>query len=354
MKVNKNLKKLLENCKGTPKITIMMPTHRKSPDNQKDKIIFKNLSKEVRNSLEKYSNRNVLNSVTENLEKLQEDTMFWVHTEEGLLVLLCEDKMYTFNIHHSVPAQTSISDAFHLNPLLSHEESLGHHYLVDLAKDRMKIYHIGQSGLEEMRDHEIFTSFDELFDDFDADANLNTGSYGGLQGMYHGHREKSEQVEKDRKKFFQYLDKELQNLHIKDNSHFFFSGTKDNIVKFKSMTDKVYYHDLSIEKPLASLKNNELENKIEKIIQSLVNESINKLEKEIERAYHHNKALIGFNEIKKSLDEKPISKIILNSSLRDIKALDKLINQAILKDIEVIVLKDSELKLKDRILAIVY
>lgn len=349
-----NIKTLLEKCTGSPKITMMMPTHRRSPENQKDKILFKNLAQEVRLYLEKYSSRTTFNKISESLQKIQDDTMFWAHTEDGLVVLICEDMIETYQIHHSVKAKTVISDAFHLSPLLSYHETLGHHYLVDLAKDRMKIYHIKKSGIDEMRDHEIFTSFNELFDDFDAEGNLNVGSYGGLQGMYHGHRDRSEEVKKDRVKFFRYLDRELQKLHSIDNSHFFFSGTKNNISLFKSMTDKEYYHDLSIEQPLSSLKNNELEEKISKITQVLEQKSIDILEKEMQRAYHHNKALIGYNEVKQSVGEKSIAKILLNDSLANIKSLDKTINEAILNNIEVIVLKDNEIKIKDQIIGILY
>ena len=74
----------------SPKVTIALPTHRRVPENLQDKILFKNLIQKAQTVLDKYPRRS-WEPLMQRMLQLLDNTDFWLHTSEGLVVLGCED-----------------------------------------------------------------------------------------------------------------------------------------------------------------------------------------------------------------------------------------------------------------------
>lgn len=336
-----------------PKITLVMPTHRTSPENKKDKILFKNLLHNIKNDLENHYPKSTYETTLEKLNRILDDTMFWMHQSLGLVVLASGHFIETLHLQYQPSAQTLVSSNFYIQPIFKETEILEKNYLVDLAKDRFKIYRINQYQMMEMSDMDIKTSFSELYDDFDSDSNVNVGSYGGLSGMYHGHRDKSSETKKDREKYFRYLDKEFRKLHVQDQSQFIFSGTKENISMFKQIAQVNYYHDSAIDKPLSSIKNNELEEKIKEILTPLLKDKINTIEKEMVKSINNQSLLVDFIEIQKASLEGRVKKAIIKANHLPSNKLNAVINQIIEHNGEVILMSEDQMKMSNDIIAII-
>jgi hypothetical protein len=352
MEKKEKILELINHCGNAPKVTIMMPTNRKSPDNKKDKILFKNLVQECRNVLEEKYSPPTYEKMLEKLYTLHEDTMFWSHSTKGLVVLACNENIETFRLNRTIKEKSKVSNIFDLRAVMAYEETIGVHYLVDLAKDRFTLYTIRDKEITEMTDHEIKNSFTKLFDDFDDEGNLNVGSYGGLQGMYHGHKDKSEEIKKDRDKFFRYLDKEFANLHKETQSHFFFAGTKENILTFKRLAQEVFYHDLAIEQPLSSLNKKSLDDKIEKITLKLKEEAIQKLKKELNDAYNQHKIIKDKDDIIKAIEEHSVSKLYINGKLSYKNNYDEILFKAIKNKVDAFVIYSDNIELEKDVIAL--
>ncbi|MGE4571297.1 MAG: hypothetical protein AB7E09_00985 [Candidatus Izemoplasmatales bacterium] len=351
------IKQMILDCQNldSPKITVVMPTHRKSPENRKDMILFKNLMNDVLTLLESHYPRNTYEKSLVKLRQLQEDSMFWTYNLDGLVIFACGDLLETFRLQYSVKEKISVAQAFHVQPIFAHQEIYGKHYLIDLAKDRFKMYSINQDKIDEMNDIEIKTSFSELYDDFDTDSNVNVGTYGGLSGMYHGHREKSEETKKDREKYFRYLDREFKKLHNLENSHFIFAGTSENISIFKSISQEPYYHEFTINQPLGSLKADEIKDIVQDFLSPLDEEWKIRIEKEVRKAQYQDKYLSDFSKIKESVDKSKIKTIIIkeNQSMAVNVHLDELVNQVIMKDGYIVVFNKDVIDIKEDLAGII-
>jgi len=352
MEKKERILELVNHCGEAPKVTIMMPTSRKSPDNKKDKILFKNLIQKCRTVLEKKYSPPTYEKMLEKLYALHEDTMFWAYSKRGLVVLGSNENIETFKLNRDVKEEAKVSQVFDLRPIMAYEESIGIHYLVDLAKDRFKIYTISDKEINEMADHEIKDSFTQLFDDFDFEGNLNVGSYGGLQGMYHGHRDKSEEKTKDRNRFFRYLHKEFTNLHKENQSHFFFAGTKENIAAFKKLAQEDFYHDLAIEQPLSSMNHNKLDEKIESITNELKHDAIQKLSKEINDAYNKGKVIKDRENIFKAMKEGRLAKLYIKGNVSYSNNYDEILYEALTNNVEPYVIYSDEIELEKDLIAV--
>ena len=282
-----------------PKITITLPTHRKSPDNQQDKILYKNLLQETKAALSERYSRRLWEPLTDKLAQLLNETGFWIHTDEGLVVLGCDERVETFLLRNPVEADHYAGASFRLRPLFALDEVVDEFYLVDLSKDRIELYRAGMNTLDAVDQQDIETHFSDLFSDFDVDANLNVGTYSGLTGMHHGHHTKAAETEKEREKYFRYLDGKFEALHRTSGKRFILAGTADNLAVFKKLSQHRLYYDLTIEKPLSSLQKNELQDKIRGILQPVLDEARAKLETEIRKAEHDGKILATPDDIKK-------------------------------------------------------
>jgi len=358
MNNKERLKQMMKDCqdKESPKISLVIPTHRKSPDNKKDKILFKNLLQDIKVALENNYDRTDYEKALSNLEQLQEETMFWAYTTKGLVVLACDDVLETFKLNYRVNEKISVSDAFHIQPMFVYHEVFGKNYLVDLAKDRFKLFRIQENTIQEMTDVEIKTSFSQLYDDFDEDANVNVANYGGLSGMYHGHREKSQETKKDREKYFRYLDREFKQLHQKEDSDFIFSGTKENIAIFKKIApDADYYHELAIEQPIVSMDHKEIEKALSDILQPLYDDALKELERDIRKADQDGKAIYDFDKIKEVAEQGRIQKIVVKEkpTLAVNIPLDEVINQVVQYQGDLIVLEEDSIDLDHEVIAII-
>lgn len=85
--LNNGLMQEVGTVSGSPCLSLYMPTHRSHPENLQDPIHYKNLVKQLEESLLKqYSNVEVKEHL-EPFEALSTDAGLWNHTLDGLALL---------------------------------------------------------------------------------------------------------------------------------------------------------------------------------------------------------------------------------------------------------------------------
>lgn len=341
--------KRCENIEG-PKVTICLPTNRKAPENEMDSTVYKNLWQNVKQTLEEKYPRREWQDTLDALSKLSNDSLFWKDSKDGLVVLGCGKEVEIFNLDYQVPEIANVGDSFHLKPLFYFDKIFSGLYLADISKDRISLYEAGVTGVEPVTDTDIKMAFDELFDDFDANSNLNVRS----SGMTHGHRARPEEVEKDRDKYFQYLDKEFEKLSKENDKKFIFAGTSENISQFKNTSKGNYYLEHSISKPVSTLSGETLVNELNEALKPDETTELDNISAEVERARRDDKFTDSISEIKEALEQGRVAKIILmedETGTVDNDA-DEIATSALLSNTEVLALKRDMVDIKERILAI--
>lgn len=267
----------LEHKEGSPKTSLYQPTSRSMPDAKADPILFKNLLQEAKIQLEEKYNRRVWEPLIKELEALQVDADFWTYSKEGLAVLIDESGMEVFRVDQSFEPSVTVEEHFYLLPLLEVYESLDAVYLLDLSKDRVSLYLVNQFTAEPVQQDKIITAFSELFDDFDAHADLNFGSYSGDGSGYHGHRSKPEEEEKERDKYFRYIDQALGEFIKGEDVPVLLAGTRDNLAHYRDLAKGNFYLQRQLEKPFASVDLKERRALLQEILKPRYQERVNKL-----------------------------------------------------------------------------
>ncbi|NLW21333.1 MAG: hypothetical protein GXY84_08205 [Clostridiales bacterium] len=273
-----------------PRVSIFLPTHRAYPDNQRDPIVFKNSIQQAEALLTERWPRRDWEGLIARLTTLQEDQAFWAHTTEGLAVLAAQGQLATFHLEEAIAEQVIVGDHFHLLPIYPLLQSTAQAYLVDISRDRFTIHQVSREGTAQVELPDVKASFPELFDDFDKQADLNVGSYSGLIGTHHGHRARAEEVQKDREKYFRYLDEAFTKLHKQTGLPMILAGTESNLAQYRGFAKGNFYLEGAITQPLDSLDHRQLSAQVRDILQPQVHKVLDSFTTRIRNARKEGKA----------------------------------------------------------------
>ena len=116
-------------------VSIILPTHRLTPDRFQDKLVFKKIVSEVKNLLiekSKESQKDISN-VIENLEKQYEQIDF-NHSLDGLGIFVSSTISKSIRFPFSVVEKISISDKFYVRDLLYYNQTMFDYYVLSLQE----------------------------------------------------------------------------------------------------------------------------------------------------------------------------------------------------------------------------
>lgn len=205
--VTKEVLNKLLSATEAPCISLYMPTHRTHPENKQDLIRYKNLVKQVMESLaEKYPTADI-DKLVAPFEALALDQECWSHASNGLAVLGSSEHFEVIRMQLPVESLVMVADSFHTKPLRNILQSTDRYHVLALTLDAMHFYEGNRYSL-----HEI-----DLPDDFPktmeaalgkelTEKHSTVASYGGVSGnssnMHHGQGGKKEEVDNDAQRFF--------------------------------------------------------------------------------------------------------------------------------------------------------
>lgn len=250
----------LNNQEGL-KVTMTLPTHRTAPDNKSDPIVFKNLMKEAEDKLLKKISSSEAKPYLEQLEALSQDHQLFNNCLDSMIVFVTKEDSKAICLSTPLDQSVNISNHLNLMPYFEYEDKYQKVYGIDLSKDSYSFYELDRYGQKEI-DLDIIDEFSELYDDFDADSNLNFSS----QGTFHGHRSSGEEVDNDKVKYFRYLNREFKE-YLKDSEQpLVVFGTTENVALFEKMSDLEFE---SVEKPYKDHSSKDLQEVVKNTLDSI-------------------------------------------------------------------------------------
>ena len=337
-----------------PRVSIFLSTHRAFPDNRQDPIVYKNCVQEAESLLSADHPRRVWEGIINQLMSLLEDQDFWNHTTEGLAVLAAGDQMASFQLDTPLEKQIIIGKHFHLAPVYPLLQSIGQAFLTDISRDRFSIYQVSREGIDQVVLPDVKASFPELFDDFDANADLNVGSYSGLAGTHHGHRARPEEIEKERDKYFRYLDEAFIKLHKDTGLPMILAGTESNLAEYRRLAKGDFYLDGAIQKPLDSLDHKELLSQVKEHLKPHLKKGMESLNTRVSNRRNENKTVNSLPDIAAAAQEGRVELLLLPKKPREsVRAqLDAASEQVLQNGGEVLSLDPEDLDLGGQSLAL--
>jgi hypothetical protein len=191
----------------SPCLSLFMTTHRSHPENLQDPIRFKNLLKQLEESLlQKYSADEAKKHI-ESLEALGNDNDFWNHTSEGLAILSTVGLFKAIRLPIPIEELAVVADSFHTKPLRQYLQSTDRYYVLGLSLHDIRLFEGNRHSLTEVElNAGTPKTITEALGDELTDKYSTVASYGGTGGenssMHHGQGGRSEETEIDAERFF--------------------------------------------------------------------------------------------------------------------------------------------------------
>jgi hypothetical protein len=193
-----------------PCVSLYQPTHRYSPENKKDPILYKDLVREIEKMLEERCRKKDLKSLMKPFYQLKEDKDFWNNTLNGLAILANPGKCVVYKLNKAVQGLYFVSDSFYIKPLIRFYQSGDRFHLLGLSQSDFALYEGNRYGIEKTEiDPGTPTTIEEILGEKHTDSYLTHGTYGKANGasMYHGHGGKKDSMENDIRRFFRHVDR---------------------------------------------------------------------------------------------------------------------------------------------------
>lgn len=342
-----------KNLTGDLKISIFMPTHRKEPDNRSDAIVFKNLLKDLEEKLKEHPEHDMTETLA-SLNDMQKDNVFWNHGKSGLAILATARDIETYRLGYEVAQSVKVGKTFHILPLLKHLEGADEAYLADLSRNRVTLYHFDGAETMKVNPEGLEQEFSDLFDDFDPQDQGASSSFNGQVGTVHANYSKTDEEEKDREKYFRYLDQGFDKLHSQKRIPLILAGTKDNVAVFKDLAKGDFYTQEAIERPLDSMSMEEIRDQASWILESRAERATENTSDNAAVAMKNNLAETDEAKIAKLAEEGRVSELLIKESVlgENRQDLDEIIRDLYATSARVRLVKDRLVSYEEPIYAI--
>ncbi len=136
---------------ATPCLSLYQPSHRKHPENQQDPIRFKNLVKQLEESLQQQYSAKEIEPLLAPFWKLADDTLFWNHTLDGLVVLGAPGMFRVYRVQRPVPELAIVADSFHIKPLLRILQSADRYQVLAISLHEARLYEGNRDSLDPVK-----------------------------------------------------------------------------------------------------------------------------------------------------------------------------------------------------------
>jgi hypothetical protein len=203
-----------------PCLSLYMPTHRSHPENLQDLTRFKNLVKQMEESLLRKYDAIEVRKHLEPFETLGNDNSFWNHTLDGLAVLSATEFFKVIRLPISVEELAIVADSFHTKPLRKYLQSVDRYHVLGLSLHDIQLFEGNRHSLVEVElNADVSKTITEALGDELTDKHTTVASYGGAGGesssMHHGHGSKKDEVGKDAERFFRVVANDIYENYSK-------------------------------------------------------------------------------------------------------------------------------------------
>jgi hypothetical protein len=185
--------------RGSPCVSIFLPTHRFAPEAQANRAEVGRLLKEARDRL---TARGFAPSEIEDLlapvGELSEDPLFWKSQGEGLALFVAPGKLLALRLERAPAIEVEARERFALAPLLPFLPVVDRFYVVAIGLQSPRVLEVSPTGVRRVELSEMPEGIEEElgYEQYYAEVQVHSAAPRGLArqaGIVHGHGEEDEE-----------------------------------------------------------------------------------------------------------------------------------------------------------------
>jgi len=201
----KQFKELCEH-KGTPLVSIYVPTYRSS-HNQEDQLRFKNALKKTHQQLQSHGMKDKeADAYLRPARKLLDQPKFWSYLSDGLAVFIGTDFFHHEILPITFDEFVYVGERFHLSPMLPMLNGKNRFFLLALSQNQIRFFEGDRYSITPIDiDDLVPQSMEDIFDLSDVREHLqhhSVGAEGGQNAVYHGQGQGEDDRRDDIRKYF--------------------------------------------------------------------------------------------------------------------------------------------------------
>jgi len=206
--------------RGTPRVSLFLPTHQRGSETAQDPIRLSNLLDEAERSLEAVGDGGNPGEVLAPARDLLKNEDFWQHQSRGLALFLSPAGMRRYRVPLELREKAVVSDRFHVKPLLPLLTGDGRFHVLALSQARVRLFDANRDSIRAIDLHDVpETLRDAVGYDWEesslqfhsAASGARTGA-GGSGIVFHGHGSAKDDTKPELRKFVQAVDRGLMRL----------------------------------------------------------------------------------------------------------------------------------------------
>ncbi|MCF7924594.1 MAG: hypothetical protein K9L64_05805 [Candidatus Izimaplasma sp.] len=225
-------------------VSLYQKTHRHSPENKKDSLMFKNLVKEIKKGLDKHYPEANAEEMFAKFKEIEEDNLFWKDTKDGLAILATSERMELFILEEEVETITHVSNRFYVLPLIEYFQSAREYFLLALNSKDFTLYRCNKEEIAEIKLPENDPkTLEEVLGEEHTENYLTHGTYaGGEKTVFHGHGGEKDDSDVDLKRYFTFVSKYVEDNYINPtNLPVVLVALKEHQGMFMKVTEQPYW-----------------------------------------------------------------------------------------------------------------
>lgn len=133
-----------------PCISVFQPSHRHYPGNLEDPIRFRNLVKELEQTLAQSFSAAEISDLLQPFNELVDDVPFWNHTLDGLAVFAAPGFFKVFVNQRAVSELVVVADSFHTKPLRRLLQTTDRFQVLGLSRQAIRLFEGNRDVLDEI------------------------------------------------------------------------------------------------------------------------------------------------------------------------------------------------------------
>ncbi len=299
--------------KASPSISIFLPTHRDGQDTQQDPIRFKNLLRDAeKQSLESGMGPREVDALLKPAQALLDDSNFWNHQSEGLVVFMTSDEFHYYPLPFRVEELLIIAQSYYVKPVLPLFTNNGHYYILAISLNEVRLFEGTRYGVGQMPLPDgIAANMEEALRLDGPQKSLQMHSGGG-GGMFHGQGPGDEEQKIWIEQYLNLVDTSLKEIFREQNAPLVLAGVDYLLPMYRKVSE---YQNIMEEGIIGNpdhLRPEELQEQAWRIVETYFQQETKKTVEQYQQLADTDKATDNIEEIVAAAVNGRVDKLILS------------------------------------------
>lgn len=244
-------------------------------ETEANQIQFQNLLKEAKEKICDVYDEKTCDTFLEQIKGLRNDSDFWRRVSDSVVFYVTQTDAYFYRLSVPVDNEVVVSNQAYVLPVIPNFQYVSYYHLLGLNHDKFTLFNGRGTQLQEIPlPEDAPTDLEKALGKELTGGELNTADYNGAagQGMFHGHNEKSNEVQIDQNNYFRVVDKYVYENYTKPTElPLVLFALPENISDFEKISKNPHLDETKVEGSIAQLSSAQIQDKASEVVTDIIN-----------------------------------------------------------------------------------